>query len=107
MIKSILDTVEIPYRETRFIKPPKGAYVVYDDDYSAGGADGLNLIRRHSVTLQLFTTDPGDQEQVVLEAALDAAGFEWEKDAAAWEDQAQRYQTNYYFDYVEKRRAKT
>lgn len=106
MIKTILDATEIPYKETRFIKPPSGAYVVYDDDYSTGGADGLNLVKRHSVTLQLFTNDRGTEEQAVIEAALDGAGFEWEKDAAAWEDQAQRYQTNYYFDFVEKRRAK-
>ena len=106
MIKSILDTVAIPYKETRFIKPPTCAYIVFDDDYSTGGADGLNLVRRHSVTFQLFTTDRGVKEQSVIEATLDAAGIEWEKDAAAWEDQAQRYQTNYYFDYVEKRRAK-
>ena len=28
----------------------------------------------------------------------------WEKDGAAWDDQTQRYQINYYFDYIEKRR---
>ena len=106
MINEILKAAGIPYRRARFAKPPAGAYVVYMDDQSTDGPDGLPWLLYHSLTVELFTADLDGPEEA-LEAAIGARGLQWEKDGAAWDDQSLRYQINYYFDYVEKRRAAT
>lgn len=107
MINAILTAAGLPYRRARFPKPPAGAYVVYTDDISTDGPDGLLWLRYHSLTVELFTAELDGPEEEAIEAAIGAQGLHWEKDGADWDDQSQRYQINYYFDYVEKRGATT
>lgn len=107
MINAILKAAGVPYRRARFAKPPAGAYAVYMDDIETDGPDGMPLLRYHSVTVELYTADLEGQEEAAIEAAIEAQGLQWEKDGAAWEPEAQRYQVNYYFDFIEKRRANT
>lgn len=105
MINEILKAAGIPYRRARFAKPPAGAYAVYMDDISTDGPDGLPaMIQNHSLTVELYVQELDGAEEEAMEAAINAHGLPWEKDGAAWDDQTQRYQVNYYFDYVEKRR---
>lgn len=104
MINAILTAAGLPYRRARFPKPPAGAYVVFMDDISTDGPDGLPRLYYHSLTVELFTAELDGPEEKAIEAAINAQGLQWEKDGGAWDDQTQRYQINYYFDYVEKRR---
>lgn len=104
MITAILKEAGFPYRRARFPKPPAGAYAVYTDDISTDGPDGLPWIRYHSITVALYTPELDGPEEEAMEAAMGAYGRHWEKDGAEWDDQTQRYQINYYFDYIEKRR---
>lgn len=104
MINAILKAAGFPYRRARFAKPPAGAYVVYMDDQSTDGPDGLPWLLHRSLTVELFTQELDGTEEEAMEAAINAHGLHWEKDGAAWDDQTQRYQINYYFDYIEKRR---
>lgn len=104
MIHAILKAAGVPYRRARFAKPPAGAYVVYMDDISTDGPDGLPWLLHHSLTVELFTADIDGPEEEAMEAAINAQGLQWEKDGSEWDPEAQRYQINYYFDYIEKRR---
>lgn len=105
MVNNILDTAGIKYRETRFPHPPAGTYAVYMDDVSTDGPDGMNLILTHDITIELYESKPDDAAEVALEAAMDAAGVRWTKQARYWLQDEQRYQVIYEFTYYTKRRA--
>lgn len=104
MITNILDSIGLPYRETRFKKPPTGSYIVYHDAIEAGGADGFNAIKKHKVTLELF--NPTTESSHLVQTILDANGVEWEKDFTEYEEQVQSEYSLYYFNFIEKRGAK-
>lgn len=104
MVNNILDTAGINYRETRFPRPPAGTYAVYMDDVSTDGPDGLNLIQTHDITIELYEPQPDDVAEAALEAALDAAGVRWTKQARYWLQDEQLYQVIYEFTYYTKRR---
>lgn len=104
MVNNILDTAGIRYRETRFPRPPAGTYAVYMDDVSTDGPDGLNLIQTHDITIELYEPQPDDAAEAALEAAMDAAGLRWTKQARYWLQDEQMYQVIYEFTYYTKRR---
>lgn len=105
MINAILKAAGFPYRRARFPRPPAGSYVVYSDDIETDGPDGLPLLYYHSITVELYAADLDGPDEEKIERVLNEYGRQWEKDGAAWDPESQRYQVNYYFDYVEKRRA--
>lgn len=106
MIKNILDPTALPYRETRFPKPPAGAYVVYMDDVTTDGPDGQPRILTHGLTLELYAPAPDALKtaEAKIETELTTAGTQWTKQAAYWLQTEQLYQTVYEFEYIEKRR---
>lgn len=102
MVNNILDTAGINYRETRFPRPPAGTYAVYMDDVSTDGPDGLNLIQTHDITIELYEPQPDGVAEAALEAAMDAAGARWTKQARYWLQAEQLYQVIYEFTYISK-----
>lgn len=104
MINDILTAAGVQYRRSRFLHPPAGIYAVYTDDVTAGGADGINCIFTHDYTVELYEPSPDDAAEAAIEAALDDAGREWEKQDRYWLQDVQRYQVVYTFTHIEKRR---
>ena len=102
MVKEILNATGLPYRRSRFLKPPSGTYAVYMDDISRDGADGINLISYHDITVEVYEPTPDDKAEAALEAALDAAGLTWTKQDRYWLQTEQRYQVIYEFSYIIK-----
>lgn len=90
------------FKETRFIKPPKETYTVYMDSFTARGADGLNLVKDHDYTIELYsdTPDPGAERRI--EKSLDTYGLEYEKSERYWIQSEQLYQVVYNFNFIEK-----
>ena len=43
------------FKETRFLTPPKSTYAVYIDSYTRRGGDGVNLIKEHTYTIELYS----------------------------------------------------
>lgn len=105
MVDKILTQVGVKYRKSRYTaKPLPDTYAVYFDDREAGGADGINCLITHNITIELYTAKPDDATEAAIEDALDAAGLEWTSQARYWIQEEQRYQTIYEFTYIEKRR---
>ena len=104
MINTTLKPTGLPYRETRFVKPPAGTYVIYMDDVETDGPDGQARILTHSITLEVYEPRPDDAAEKAIEDALTAAGLQWRKQARYWLQTEQRYQVIYEFEYIEKRR---
>jgi hypothetical protein len=104
MVKEIIKAAGVNIRKSRHTKPPQGTYGVYTDDVEAGGADGVNCIRRHDITLELYEAAPDDEREEAVEAELDKRGIPWTKQDRYWLQDEQRYQVIYEFTYYEKRR---
>lgn len=93
------------YRRSRFLSPPAGTYVVYLDDKTTDGPDGINSIITHDYTVEVYASAPDDQAEESIEQVLDSKGLRWTKQDRYWLQTEQRYQTIYEFTYIEKRRA--
>lgn len=106
MVKTILTEAGfsegVTFEESQFIYPPNSTYAVYHDSFTRRGADGLNLLKEHTYTVELYS-DFGDPEaETRIEAALDKHGVEFEKDDRLWIQSEQMYETVYRFDFIEK-----
>lgn len=102
MITEILNAAGVPFRRSRFLKPPAGTYAVYMDDVTTDGPDGMNRIFNHDVTVEVYEPKPDDKTEAAVEAALDAQGLHYTKQDRYWLQDEQRYQVIYEFSYIVK-----
>lgn len=104
MVHRILAAAGLKGRRGRFTSPPLGSYVVWFDDLTTDGPDGLPWIIEHDVTFELYESKPDDAAEAALEAAIAAEGLQYNKQDRYWLDSEQMYQVIYEFNYTEKRR---
>ena len=90
------------FRETRFLTPPKTTYAIYLDSFTRRGADGLNLIKDHDYTIELYSHAPDPEAEARIENTLDEYGIEFVKDDRYWINEEQLYQVVYTFNFIEK-----
>ena len=90
------------FRETRFLKPPKTTYAVFMDSFTRRGADGLNLLKDHDYTIELYSDFPDPEAEARIEAILDKYAIEYDKDDRYWIQAEQLYQVIYTFEFIEK-----
>ena len=106
MVKQVLTKAgfveDETFKETRFLKPPKTTYAIYFDSFRGRGADGLNLIKDHNSTIELYSYAPDPDAESRLEKSLDDLGLEYEKSDRTWINAEQLYQVVYDFNYIEK-----
>ena len=106
MVKRVLTSAGFvegkTFKETRFLKPPKTTYAVYMDSFTRRGADGLNLIKDHDYTIELYSYKPDPEAEARIEKTLDELGLEYDKDERYWIQEEQLYLTRYTFNFIEK-----
>ena len=103
MTKDILKATGIPFQEARYSDPPADlTYAVYFDDISADGADLTNCVFTPDITVELYEPEPDVAAEAAVEAALNARGIPWAKQARYWMDSIHRYQAIYEFSYIKK-----
>lgn len=106
MVKQILTAAGFienqTFRETRFLKAPRGTYAVYLDSVKRRGADNLNLITEHDTTIELYEYAPDADAEERIEAQFDAIGQAYERSERYWIDEEQIYQRIYSFNYISK-----
>ena len=90
------------FKETRFLKPPKTTYAVYMDSFTRRGADGLNLIKEHNCTIELYSYAPDPEAEAKIETIFDILGLEYDKGDRYWIQEEQLYQVVYTFNFIEK-----
>lgn len=91
------------YRETRFLKPPKSTYAVYNDTWNVRGADEDNNIREHEVNIELYEYEPDPDAEARIEAALDGQAIPYIRQNRYWIDDQQLYQVIYEYNWIEKK----
>lgn len=106
MVKTILTEAGFveneTFNETQFISPPDTTYAVFHDSFTRRGADGLNLIKEHSYTIELYSEFEDPESEARIEAILDEYAIEYDKDDRYWIQSEQLYQVVYTFDFIEK-----
>lgn len=102
MVETILQAAGLPFRRSRFLKPPAKTYAVYMDDVNTDGPDGQNRIFTHDITVEVYEPKPDDATEAAIEAAIDAQGLRWTKQDRYWLQDVQRYQVIYEFSYIVK-----
>lgn len=90
------------FKETRFLTPPKTTYAVYMDSYEKRGPDGLNLIKDHTYTIELYSTKADPTAEANIERMLDEYGIEYDKSERYWLESEQLYQVVFSFNFIEK-----
>jgi len=90
------------FRETRFLKPPKTTYAVFMDSFTRRGADGLNLMKDHDYTIELYSYKSDPNAEARIEKILDDLGIEYDKEDRYWIPEEQLYQVVYTFNFIEK-----
>lgn len=102
MVNRILTATGLPYKESRFLKPPETTYAIYNDTLERSGADNINLISYHDVSIELYEYIPDSEAEIAIETQLDALGIEYTKQARFWIQAEQIYQVVYEFNYYVK-----
>ena len=90
------------FKETRFLKPPQSTYAVYIDSFTGRGADGVNLIKEHTYTIELYSYKADPTAETKIEKMFDTLGIEYEKSERYWLDTEQLYEVVYTFTLIEK-----
>lgn len=90
------------FKETRFLTPPKTTYAVYMDSFTRRGADGLNLLKEHNYTIEIYSYKADPKIEAKIEAILDELGIEYDKAERYWIQAEQLYQVVYTFTHIEK-----
>ena len=93
------------YKETRFLSPPTSTYAVFNDLFNRRGADDINLLSEHTVTIELYEYSPDASCEEKIEAEFDKLGFEFYKQDRYWIESEKLYQVIYEFSYIEKKGA--
>lgn len=106
MVKKILTEAGFvegeTFEETQFINPPNTTYAVFMDSFTRRGADRLNLLKEHSITIEIYSEFKDPEAEARLEAVLDRYGIEYDKDGPIWIQSEQLYETVYTFDFITK-----
>lgn len=106
MVKEVLTTAGFienkTFKETRFIAPPTETFCVYLDGFIRRGADNLNLVTEHTVTIEMYSYKADSRAEKRIEGAFDALNIAFEKGERTWIQDEQLYQVTYDFDYIEK-----
>ena len=90
------------FEETQFINPPDTTYAVFMDSFTRRGADGLNLLKEHTCTIELYSEFPDPDAEGRIEAQLDERAIEYDKGDLTWIQSEQLYLRPYDFEFIEK-----
>ena len=104
MVKQILTDAGFveneTFKETMFSRPPQTTYAVYLDSITRRGADKINLITEHSVSIELYEYYPDRDSEANIEVEFDRLGIEYSKESRYWLETEQLYQVVYTFNYI-------
>lgn len=90
------------YKESRFIRPPRQTFIVFNDSFESRGTDDFNKIREHDISLEMYQYAPDSNAERRIENELDIRGIEYQKQSRYWIESEQLYQVIYEFSYIEK-----
>jgi hypothetical protein len=102
LLNSVLDAITLPKAETMFKLPPKGTYLVWMDSLSRRGADTVNCLSEHAISLEVYAYKIDRAAEKQVEDVLDSFAIHFERQERQWLQTEQLFLTIYDFSYTEK-----
>lgn len=102
MVTDILKATGLPFRESRFLSPPNSTYAIYSDSLDRRGADTINLLTQHDITIEVYEYSPDKNAEKSIEDELDRRSIEYTKMPRFFIQEEQLYQVVYDFTYFSK-----
>lgn len=102
---AILEAAGIPGGETYWPEQPDETFAAWGEEIEADGSDYDNELRTHNVTIELYELmdDPSPEAHTALQAALDAAGAPWRKQAREVDLTLRLFMTIYTYSFLSRR----
>lgn len=73
-------------KDTRYLTKPQGPYSIYIDDINVRGADKINNIEEHDITIEHYYKDESNEKQI--EDFLDKENIKYEKNKEWIQDES-------------------
>ena len=105
MVNRILDGI-LPYKEVRFLRPPRETYAVYFDDIDHFGGDDLIALEYHAVRIEVYSEYIDREVEAQIEQKLIDLNIPFNVNERTWLNSEQLYMTVFYFEYTIKKEAK-
>ena len=99
-IKTMIASIDLPYRYSHFSDTPTPPYVVYyypsENDVKA---DNSNYVNRRQLFVELFSKTKDFENEAVVEGVLKGAGLSWYKSTDFLNDE-KLFQTTYEMEVI-------
>ena len=102
-VADLLDKTGLPYAACAFNNPPDETYAVYYEEITRRGADLLNCITEHEVTIEVYAYDFHDEDAVRAVAdVLDSRSLEYKRYETTYINSEHLFQTRFEFSFTSK-----
>lgn len=103
LVAKILEETGLPFTEVAFNNPPGETYAVYTQEITRRGADTLNCISEHDVSVEVYSYDFYDGEAVrAVAGALDRNVFGYTQYDTSFINSEKLYCTRFEFSFITK-----
>lgn len=102
-LEEVLDDMGLPYAEVAWNNPPDETYAIYVEEVTRRGADTMNCITEHEVSVEVYSYDFYDGEAVrKVERVLDRRCIAYTKYETGYINTEHLYQTRFEFSFTSK-----
>lgn len=102
-VADLMEKIGLPYAACAFNNPPSETYAVYYEEITRRGADLLNCITEHDVTLEVYSYDFHDEDAVRAVAdVLDYHALEYKRYETTYINSEHLFQTRFEFSFTDK-----
>lgn len=102
-VADLLEETGMPYAACAFNNPPSETYAVYYEEITRRGADMLNCITEHEVTIEVYSYDFYDEDAARAVAdALDRRALEYKRYETTYINSEHLFQTRFEFSFTSK-----
>lgn len=102
-IADILEETGLPFAACAFNNPPCETYAVYNEEITRRGADLMNCITEHDISIEVYAYDFYDEAAVRrVSEALDRRAIEYRQYETTYINSEHLYQTRFEFSLTSK-----
>lgn len=103
LVASILEETGLSFTAVAFNNPPNETYAIYNEEITRRGADTMNCISEHDVSMEVYSYDFYDDEAVRMVASvLDRRAIEYKKYDTTFINSEHLYCTRFEFSFTTK-----
>lgn len=102
-VADILQETGLPFTPVAFNNPPGESYATYNEEITRRGADSMNCITEHDVSVEVYSYDFYDDGAVqAVASALDRHVLEYKKYDTTFINSEHLYCTRFEFSFIVK-----